>query len=327
MAGERAPAAIMKKTIKPKRLAAGSTIGVIAPASGVSESTFDSGLQNLADLGFKTKVGKFARGGTGFLSGTDDERLHDIHWAFKNRDVDGVWCMRGGYGASRLLPRLDHKLIRKNPKVFVGYSDITALHLAINRNTGLVTFHGPNAASNFSEYTKDQVVRTLITPLSQFPIRLPAPPEGADPALYEAQVLRGGKCRGRLIGGNLSLLVALTGTPYGLKNVKGKILFIEDVNEQPYRIDRMLTQLRQSLNMRSLAGIAIGVFTRSEPDPAEPSQSLMQVLKERLGTLGIPVLYGLSFGHIRSQFLVPQGIKAEMDTNTSSITFLERSVR
>lgn len=326
-AGNSTNSSVKKRIIKPKRLKLGDTIGVIAPSSGVSEETFEKGLKNLSDLGFNTMVGKFARGGIGFLSGTDNERLHDLHWAFKDKKIDAVWCIRGGYGASRLLPQVNYRLIKRNPKIFMGFSDISALHLAIFQKTGLVTFHGPNAASTYSDYAKDHVVNTLMNPKSKYEIKLPPVPEGEDPELYKAKVITAGKCRGRIIGGNLSLLIALTGTPYGLQNIKGRILFIEDVNEAPYRVDRMLTQLRQSINLRSLAGIAIGVFTRSEPDPAKPSQSLMEVLNDRLGDLKIPVIYGLSFGHIRNNFTIPLGIKAEMNTSKSSITFLEKAVR
>lgn len=312
--------------IKPKRLSKGDTVGVIAPSSGVSTEDFDEALENLGALGFKTKAGKYARGSNGFLSGTDRERLHDLHWAFRDPTIKAVWCVRGGYGASRLLPFVNYNLIKQNPKILIGYSDITALHIAIFQETGLVTFHGPVGASNFTEYTKEHVLKTLVEGVAKYEINLPAPPDGADPALYVAKVIKPGKCRGRLLGGNLSLLAAMAGTPFGLKNVRGKILFIEDVSEPPYRVDRMLTQMRQSVNMRSFAGIAIGVFTRGEPDPRKPSQSLMEVLNDRLGDLGIPVIYGLSFGHIRDQFTLPIGITAELDTSKSTMTLLETAV-
>ncbi len=138
---------IKSKTIKPKRLTAGNTVAVIAPSSGVSEEEFDKSIKNMTDLGFKTKVGKYTQALNGFLAGTDRERLEDLHWAFSDKEVSAVWCIRGGYGAGRFLPNIDYNLIKKNPKIFVGYSDITALHLAIYQNTGLVTFHGPVASS------------------------------------------------------------------------------------------------------------------------------------------------------------------------------------
>ncbi len=327
LAGNKSLAQRRKRIIKPKRLKKGDKIAVIAPASGVSEEAFERGLQNLADLGFETEVGKYARGRNGFLSGTDRERLDDLHWAFRNKEFTGIWCIRGGYGTSRILPYINYNLIKKYPKVLVGFSDITALNLAVYQNTGLVTFHGPNAASTYTDYSKTHIINTLMNPTKKYEIKLPEPPDEADPELYKTNVITKGKCRGELIGGNLSLLIALTGTPYGLRKVKGKILFIEDVNESPYRVDRMLTQLRQSINMRSLAGIAVGVFTRGEPETEPPSQSLLDVLKDRLGDLKIPVIHGLSFGHIRQNFTIPLGIKAEMNTEKSTLTFLESAVR
>ncbi len=314
-----------KKIKKPKRLKSGDTIGIIAPASGVSDETLEESLLNFQDLGFKTKVGKFARSRNGFLAGKDSERLRDLHWAFQDSEVKAVWCIRGGYGTSRLLPKINYDLIKRHPKIFVGFSDITALHIALYQKTGLVTFHGPNGASTFTDYTKRHLINILTKPRRKYEIGLPEVPEGEDPELYKATVINGGRANGRLTGGNLSLLSVLAGTPYGLENVKGKILFIEDVNEQPYRIDRMLTQLRQSLNMRSLAGIAVGVFTRGAPD--QPSQTMTEVIRERLGGLGIPVIFGLSFGHIRDKFTIPLGIKAELDTARSTLTFLESSVK
>lgn len=314
-----------KKIIKPKRLKAGDTVGVIAPASGLSKEAFDKALQNLADLGFKTKIGKSARAVNGFLAGTDKERLEDLHWAFADKEISAVWCLRGGYGVSRILPEVDYNLIRKNPKIFIGYSDITALHTAIFQNCGLVTFHGPVAASVYSDYTKNHAVNLLMNPSAPYKIELSEYNKAQTSNLFKTEIITKGKARGKLIGGNLSLLSALAGTPFGLKDVKGKILFLEDVGEQPYRIDRMLTQMRQSVDLRSLAGIAGGIF--EDCNPRTPNtQSLIDVLKDRLGDLKIPVIYGLSFGHIRDQFTLPVGVEAELDTENAAITFLETAV-
>lgn len=313
------------KITKPKRLAKGDTIGVIAPASSLSAEDFNKALQNLADLGFKTKVGKYARGKKGFLAGTDKERLEDVHWAFRDTEVDAVWCVRGGYGVSRLLPDVDFKLIKNNPKIFIGYSDITALHTAIYQNCGLVTFHGPVAASYPSDYTKNHVLNVLTNPSAPYKIELSPDNVAKESNLFKTEVITKGKTRGKIIGGNLSLLSALAGTPFGLRNTKGKLLFVEDVGEQPYRIDRMLTQLRQSIDMRQLAGIVLGIFEDCNPKTTD-TQSLMDVLKDRLGDLGIPVIYGLSFGHIRDQFTLPIGIEAELDTENATMTFLETGV-
>ncbi len=314
-----------KKLIKPERLRTGDTVAVIAPSSGIEAEGFEKALQNLADLGFKTKVGKSARNRNGFLAGTDAERLEDLHQAFADKDVKAVWCARGGYGASRILPALDFKLIAKNPKILIGYSDITALHLAIHQNTGLVTFHGPVAASTYSDYAKTHVVNALMNPSAPYKIEISPDNAAKESNLFKTETIRSGKCKGRLIGGNLSLLSALAGTPFGLRDLKGKILFAEDVGEQPYRIDRMLTQLKQSANLRQLSGIALGVFEDCNPKDAS-SQSLLDVCKEQFGSLGIPVVYGLSFGHIRDQFTLPVGIETELDADKATITFLEKCV-
>ena len=313
------------KIIKPKRLKAGDTVAVIAPASGLSKESFDKAIQNLESLGLKTKIGKSARGVKGFLAATDKERLDDLHWAFSDKEIAGVWCVRGGYGAARLLPAIDYDLIRKNPKILIGYSDITSLHLAISQNTGLVTFHGPVAASELSEYTKNHVVNALMNPSAPYKIEVSEFNKANESNLFKTETITAGKARGRLIGGNLSLLSALAGTPYALQNLKGKILFIEDVGEQPYRIDRMLTQLRQSANLNSLAGIALGIFEDCNPRAAN-TQTLLDVLKDRLGDLGIPVIYGLSLGHIRDQFTLPVGIEAELDATNATLTLLETGV-
>jgi len=314
-----------KKIVKPKRLMKGDTVAVIAPSSAVEVSAFEKALQNLADLGLKIKIGKSARARKGFLAGTDKERLDDLHQAFADTEIKAVWCVRGGYGATRFLPDLDFKLIEKNPKIFIGYSDITALHLAIHQNTGLVTFHGPVAASNFSDYTKNHMAGVLINPSAPYKIALSPDNIAKNSNLFKTETITRGKCRGKLIGGNLSLLAAMAGTAFALRDTKGKILFIEDIGEQPYRIDRMLTQLKQTVDLRQLAGIALGVFEDCNPKDIT-SQSLIEVLKDRLGDLGIPVIYGLSFGHIRDQFTLPFGIEAELDTETATMTFMENSV-
>lgn len=314
------------KIIKPRRLKSGDTVAVIAPASGLSQESFDKALQNLESLGLKTKVGKSARGVKGFLAATDKERLDDLHSAFGDAEVSAVWCVRGGYGAARLLPDIDYNLIKRNPKILIGYSDITSLHLAISQNTGLVTFHGPVAASTLSDYTKNHVVNALMNPSAPYKVEISDYNKAQESNLFKTETIVAGKCRGRLIGGNLSLLSALAGTPFALQNMKGKILFIEDVGEQPYRIDRMLTQIRQSVDLRSLAGIALGIFEDCNPKTPD-TQSLIDVVKDRLGDLGIPVIYGLSFGHIRDQFTMPVGIEAELDTTNATMTLLETGVQ
>lgn len=314
------------KIVKPKRLRAGDTIAVIAPSSSASTEAFERALANIATLGLKAKVGKFARGSNDFFSGTDKERLHDLHWAFSDNEINGIWCVRGGSGAPRLLPDLDYALIKNNPKVFIGYSDITALHMAIAQQTGLVTFHGPVASSELSDYTKANLVNIVMGAATNHKI-LPSEFNIAQTsALFKPNVITSGKARGSLIGGNLSLLSALAGTRYALKDIKGAILFAEDINEPPYKVDRLFTQLRQSCDMRSLAGVALGVFSSSQSATEAETALTLKVLKDRLGDLGIPVISGLSFGHIRDNCTLPFGVEAVLDTDTASITISGSSV-
>jgi muramoyltetrapeptide carboxypeptidase len=313
------------KLIKPKRLKAGDTVGIIAPSSGIDQEDLAKALQNMTDLGLKTKLGKSVSKVNGFLAGNDKERLEDLHQAFADKTIDAVWCIRGGYGATRFLPNIDYNLIRKNPKIFIGYSDITALHTAIYQNCGLVTFHGPVAASTFTDYAKKHVVNTLMNPSTPYKIELSPDNAAKESKLFKTEVVTKGAAKGKLIGGNLSLLTAMAGTPFALLETKGKLLFIEDVGEKPYRLDRMFVQLKQSINLRELAGIALGVFAECDA-PDDKSQTVIDVVKDQLGNLGIPVIYGLSFGHIRDQFTFPIGIKAELDTEKATMTFLENGV-
>ncbi len=315
-----------KKIIKPKRLKKGDTLGVIAPSSSLPPHVVEKAIANLEGLGFKLKLGKNCRNQHGYLAGTDAERLEDLHWAFSDPEVDAVWCIRGGYGATRLLPHIDYKLIKKNPKIFIGYSDITALHVAIFQYTGLVTFHGPVGTSDYTDYTKEHVWNALMNPTHPYKVELSAENQAQASNLFKTEVITPGKCRGQLIGGNLSLLSAMDGTPNALCNLKGKILFLEDIDERPYRVDRMLVQMLQSHNFKELAGIALGVFEGCNPKPDENSLSLMACFKDLLGGLGIPVFYGLSFGHISNQFTLPVGIEAELDTEGGTLTFLEAAV-
>jgi muramoyltetrapeptide carboxypeptidase len=275
-------------------------------------------------LGLKPKLGKYAGELNGFLAGTDSQRIEDIHWAFGDKSIDAVWCLRGGYGLSRILPRLDYRLIGTNPKVLIGYSDITALLLAVHQKTGLITFHGPAAASAFPDYTKAHVVKTIFDGAAD-KVEVSADNAANMNLFSKTQVIKAGKARGQLIGGNLSLLTAMAGTPYALKNIRGKIFFTEDVGEKPYRIDRMFTQLKQSLDLHSVAGIALGIF--SDCEGPEGSPTVIDVVKDQFANLGVPVIYGLSFGHIRDQFTLPLGVEAELDTGNATVTLLQSGVR
>ena len=316
-------ATLKKKTIRPKRLRADQTIGLIAPGSAIDEERLQKALHTIESLGLKAKYTTNILAKLGYLAGTDEQRLSDLHQMFADPEVDAVWCIRGGYGCTRLLPKINYKLIRKNPKIILGYSDVTALLEAIHQKTGLVGFHGPVAVSEPTDYTLQYLKAVLFEAKTVTPMQSAQENQNSTEKNFAVKVIRPGKATGELVGGNLSLISAMLGTPYE-PCVKNKILFLEDVGEKPYRVDRMLTQLRQTVDLNKTAGIALGIFADCEG--GENSLTLMETLYDRLGDLSVPVLYGLSFGHIDHQFTLPVGIKASIDTTTESLTLLEPAV-
>jgi len=306
-----------REIVKPKRLMPGDTIGLISPGSSLSDEALEKCVSNLEESGFKVKTGKYWKNQYGYLAGTDKERLHDLHAMFADDTVDGIWCARGGYGCSRLLPYIDYNLIKQNPKVLIGYSDITALLNAIHQRTGLVTFHGPVASSDFNDYSRDGWKNVLMNPQPSLEIK--------QSETAEIVEINTGKASGALVGGNLTLFAAMCGTPYQV-DMKGKLVFIEDVGEKPYKIDRMLTQLLQASGIGDASGIILGTFNDCEPDEGDRSLSLMECIEDRLGSLNIPVVSGYSFGHISEQFTLPIGVEATIDASSGVLKYQEASV-
>ncbi len=302
---------------KPPCLRPGARVALIAPAGPVSEERLRKALSNLSEQEYRVCEGAALRRRFGYLAGEDTERLKDLHWAFADPEVDAVWCVRGGYGVTRLLPRVDFRLIARHPKPFIGYSDITALHLAIGQRTGLVTFHAPGASADFPSFALDYFRAVLVEP--RIPLVLAASVEDDSPA---PATLRPGKAIGPLVGGNLTLLAALVGTPFQ-PSFRNKIAFIEDVGEEPYRIDRLLTQLLQTTDLSKAAGIALGTFIDCHPKTPEFSLSLLETLHLCLGGLNMPIAYGLPFGHMPAQATLPYGIRAELDADALTLTLLE----
>ena len=315
-----------KKRILPRRLQPGDTIGMITPGSYISDESLEKAVNNALKLGFKVKMGKHIRAQNGFNAGTDQQRLDDLHLMFSDDSVAGIWCARGGYGCSRLLPAIDYKLIAKKPKALIGYSDITALLNAIYQKTGLVGFHGPVGASELTEYTEAQFRAVVMDGKAPYAIPLSAANQEKEEEAYHTYSIKAGKAKGMLIGGNLSLLAALAGTEY-LPSAQGKLVFMEDIGEKPYRIDRMLTQLRQAWGLERAAGLAMGIYADCQPKEGELSLSLEETIRDRTEGLGIPAIYGLSFGHIDDQCTLPVGIEAELDVERQSLTLLEAAVR
>lgn len=295
--------------IKPRRLYPGDTIGIVAPASPSNAAAVQAGISWLESQGYRIKTGASVHQTLGFLAGSDELRAADIHRMFASPEIDGIICLRGGYGTMRLLALLDYDLIRANPKVFVGYSDITALHLSIGQRTGLITFHGPMAASDMSgglsEHTGSAFFRAVA---GNRPLGRISNPPAAPPPVF----ITPGRAEGRLTGGNLSLLAATLGTPYEI-DTSHKIICIEEVGEAPYRIDRMLTQLLLAGKLQTAAGLVFAVCAACDGDDDEADFTVDQVLRERLGGLNIPVLYHLYFGHTDEKVTLPLGAKAILD--------------
>jgi len=313
--------------VKPKRLKSGDTIGLVAPGSNAWEDEeIEYAMDLIRSFGFKVKQGKHLFDRHGYLAGQDKNRAADINQMFADKGVDGVYCLRGGYGSPRILPYLDFPTIAKNPKVFIGYSDITALLNAIYANTGILTFHGPMPRENFTPYSLSSFKEILFEAKSNIELATPPPfepKEGQAEKDNRLTVITPGKATGRLIGGNLSLMVKLVGTPYE-PDYKNKILFLEDVEEQPYRIDGMLTHLLIAGRLEKLAGIVFGKCTDCEAN--RPSLSIEQVLKDRLGNLNIPVLKGLMIGHIDDLATIPVGALATIDASRKKLTLNETAV-
>ena len=326
--------------LKPPRLNSGDTIAIVAPASPPPEpELIDRAIGAVQQLGFKPKLATNVRNRWGFLAGSDQERASDLMHAFADSTVRAIFCLRGGYGAGRLLGLLDYKVLNANPKILVGYSDITALHCALVTKAGMVSFHGPTINSDLLrnklvEFTIENFRSTLMKA---------TPPGSIREGYHEntVKVLHGGTASGRLMGGNLSLLCSMVGTPYE-PEFEGRILILEDIDEPPYRFDRMLTHLLNAGLLQKVAGVAIGInrncvdnrhipksgrrAAEPEGEQAEYRQTVDDVLNERLGQLGIPVVSGLPFGHVTHNATLPIGARALLDGNDGDLLITEAAV-
>lgn len=314
--------------IKPPKLQSGDKIALVAPGSYISDAELQDSIKNLNDLGFETMYSDKILLQSGYFAGTDEDRAKDLMEKFSDKTVRGIVCARGGYGCSRILPLLDYSVIRTNPKALVGYSDITALLYGIYQKAGLISFHGPVGTSTFNDYSLNNFKKVLMNPnnSSTFSNSI----SGDDENIYGVTTIVKGKRKGRLVGGNLSIMVSLIGTEFDL-DYSNKIVFIEEVGEEPYRIDRMLTQMMQAGKFKNSAGIMMGIFRKCEvkEESALTSKSftLMEVLKDRFSSLKIPVVYGMSFGHVKDKFTIPFGALAELNADRQTFTLLERAVQ
>ena len=294
-------------------LAAGARVALVAPAGPLKlPADLDRALENARTLGWDTVVGEHAEERHAYFAGTDADRLGDLNKALRDDSIDGVWCLRGGYGSMRLLEGVDYDALRRRPKVVIGYSDITALHCAIAVRAKVASIHGPTA-------------RTKLTPFSERSLRTAASLSG-DPCgvASKAQTLVPGRARGRLVGGNLALLAALHGTPYQ-PNYDGAILVLEDVNEAAYRLERLLLQFRLSGVLQRCAALAYGSFTNTgetEDKTLGGERSVDEVLREAAELAGVPTLCGIPMGHINDQWSLPLGCDAELDADEKRLTVI-----
>jgi muramoyltetrapeptide carboxypeptidase len=314
----------------PPMLKKGDRIGLIAPGSNAYEpEELKIAQETMAQYGFEVILGKHVGDQYGYLAGKDLDRAADLNEMFARPDIKGIATFRGGYGCCRLLPYLNYDRIRSNPKVLIGHSDITSLLIAIHQKTGLVTFHGPSGLTRVGDYAIEHIQRTIMTAKPAGSIAQPIVTPGEIDQDNRMITIVPGQATGRLIGGNLSLVTNLFGTPYE-PDLRGKILFLEEVGEEPYRIDRMLTQLLLSGKLETLAGIAFGHFTDCYPKEHLPTFmqtfSLENVLRDRCAELKIPILYNLMFGHLRQNATLPIGCLAKLDSTGKTLTLLESAV-
>ncbi len=315
--GSTIAAANSPSILKPPRLKVGDTVGLINPSSPIEQADIDYARKELKALGLNVKLGTHLLDEYGYLAGQDVDRAADVNAMFADRSVQALLTMRGGWGCNRILPFLNYDLIRSNPKIIMGYSDITSLLLAIYARSGMITFHGPVATSSWNPFSVNYVKRLL---LDAEPVRMQNPPS------TRPQTIMGGKARGQLVGGNLSVLSAMVGSAY-LPDWENKILFVEEIGEDIYRIDRMLTQLKLAGILDKISGFIFAECTRCEAGEGdEPSLTLNQVLSDWIRPLGIPAWYGSAIGHIRDKFTIPVGAEVEIDANQGLIQLLEPAV-
>lgn len=306
-----------------KKLKFGDTLGFIAPSGAVrTEGAIERAVKETERMGFKVKLGESAGQKYGYLSGSDEVRARDINNMFADDEVDAIVCLRGGYGAMRILDQLDYELIARHPKIFMGFSDITALHIALLNRCDLATFHGPMAAANWAgspldDFSQESMYRALM---STEPVGELRNPEG-----YLRQTVNPGQAEGLLVGGNLMLIASSLGTPWEI-DTKGRIIFIEEVGERTYCVDRMLTQLRLAGKFEDCAGVVFGDFADCPVEYPEFGLTLEEIIRDVVAPSGKPIFTGLRCGHCTPKLTLPFGVKCRMDADECTLTVLESAV-
>ncbi|MBN1514184.1 MAG: LD-carboxypeptidase [Phycisphaerae bacterium] len=358
IAEQKAQDAKTPHPFRPPALQAGDTIGIVAPGHPLDRDRIAQAVRRLEAMGFRTRVIGDVYTRRGYLAATDAQRAQAVMAAFLDPQVKAVFCGTGGYGTTRVLERLDFDIIRRNPKILLGFSDVTALHLAIHKETGQITFHGPNLMwglgsedRNLTPFASVHMwcnvcdAKTLAAlaarsampdagePVPGFQALTRTSPDGTlrydlslcEPDTPPAKTLRPGRARGRLVGGNLSLVCALMGTPWQIET-KGRILFLEDVGEEPYRIDRFLRQLKHAGLLDGVAGVILGRWHKCVPEDPEKSLTLDEVFADYFGDAPYPVVTQFPIGHVRDNATLPLGVLAELDATALTLTLLEPAV-
>ena len=316
-----------KAPIRPPRLARGSRVALVAPAGPLLDRDDLARAEGLCRaLGYEPVLGPNTAQRYGYFAGTDEQRLADLNGALRDPELSAIWCIRGGYGTTRILDRVDFDALARRPRPLIGYSDITAILSAATRRTGVVTFHAPMARAAMPPFARRHFERVLATPEAAGRLgRLPDPPDVLLPRETRIATLGGGIAEGPLAGGNLTLLQCLVGTPY-FPDLDGAILFLEDVGEDLYRVDRMLAHLRMVGALERLAGVAVGRFTELKRAGPDGALGFDEVLASYLLPLGIPVAHGFPIGHIDDQWTLPLGVRARLDADAGELELLEPAV-
>jgi muramoyltetrapeptide carboxypeptidase len=316
-----------KPLVRPPRLTRGSRVALVAPAGPVLERDDLTRAESLCRaLDYEPVMGANAANRYGYLAGSDDQRLADLNAALSDPGIDAVWCLRGGYGTTRIIDRVDFEALGRRPRALIGYSDITALLNAAVGLARVVAFHGPVARASMPAFSRWHFERVLACaePAGRLG-RIPDRPDVLVPEDNRIVTLRPGIAEGPLVGGNLSLLQCLIGTPWA-PDLEGAILFLEDVGEDLYRVDRMLAHLRAAGALLNLAGVMVGRLTELKRHTNDGALGLDDVLSSYLLPLGVPAAYGFPVGHIREQWTLPLGVRARLDAGAGEVEILEAAV-
>ena len=295
---------------RPPPLSPGARVALVCPSGPLAgPEDLERAEANAREMGWEPVAGPSVLARDGYLAGTDQQRLDDLNGALRDDSMDGIWCVRGGYGAMRLLEGIEYSALRHRPRAFMGYSDITALHAALGMRCGLVTYHAPVARAELTPFTRDSLSRAVV--------------QGVDPGGHAdaARTLRGGRARGRVVGGNLAMLAALAGTAFA-PNYENAIVVIEDVNEDVYRIERMLLTLRLGDAFATCTGLVFGAFTNTPQERPDHggSRSIEAVLQELSDQLRVPCMAGAPVGHIADQWTLPLAAQAELDADAGVLS-------